>query len=98
MNDNTHDIADWDVLHDTFVAKLTRAAYEVALRHGAAGTWLELELDLWQALADIVTASRFKAIPSEFAIEQSPLMPVTVVEPIRPSRGRKAGDQPGGIP
>jgi hypothetical protein len=24
------------------------------LRHGAAGMWLDLQLDLWQALADAV--------------------------------------------
>ena len=71
MNQNTHDIADRDVRHDTLVAQLTGAAYEVALRHGVAGTWLELELDLWHALE--VTASRFKAIPTGSAIEQTAL-------------------------
>jgi hypothetical protein len=39
---------------DNFAAELTRAAYGVALRHGTAGTWLDLELDLWRALADTV--------------------------------------------
>jgi hypothetical protein len=43
-----------DALLETFVAELTCAAYHVALRHGAAGTWLDLQLDLWQALADTV--------------------------------------------
>ena len=46
--------ADRDALLDTFVAELTRAAYHVALRHGAAGMWLDLELELWYALADTV--------------------------------------------
>jgi hypothetical protein len=41
MNKNTHAVADQDPLNDTIVGKLTRAAYEVALRHGAANTWLE---------------------------------------------------------
>ena len=54
MNDSARATADRDALLDTFVAELTRAAYHVALRHGAAGTWLDLQLDLWQALADTV--------------------------------------------
>src|SRR5262249_52880046 len=51
MRDNASAIADREALLDTFVAELTRAAYDVALRHRAAGTWLELELDLWRTLA-----------------------------------------------
>jgi hypothetical protein len=54
MNDDAH-AADGDALLDTFAAELTHAAYHVALRHGAAaGAWLELELELWQALTDTV--------------------------------------------
>jgi hypothetical protein len=94
MNQNPHDIADQDVLNDTFVAQLTRAAYEVALRHGAAATWLDVELDLWQALAEVVTESRFQAIPSQPATLQPPPMPSALVEPRRPSIDRMAGDQP----
>jgi hypothetical protein len=41
-------------LLDNFVAELTSAAYFVAIRHGTADTWLDLELDLWRALADTV--------------------------------------------
>ena len=52
MNDNHR--ATRDALLDNFAAELTRAAYYVALRHGTAGTWLDLELDLWRALADTV--------------------------------------------
>ena len=54
MNENTRAPADWDALLDHLVAKLTCAVYHVALRHAAPGTWLDLELDLWQALADTV--------------------------------------------
>jgi hypothetical protein len=39
---------------DTLVAELTRAAYHVVLRRRAADTWLDLELNLWQALTDTV--------------------------------------------
>jgi hypothetical protein len=41
-----------DALLETLAAELTLAAYRVALRTRAAGTWLDLELDLWRALAD----------------------------------------------
>jgi hypothetical protein len=53
MNDKAR-AADRGTLLDTFAAELTHAAYHVALRHAPAGTWLDLELDLWQALADTV--------------------------------------------
>jgi hypothetical protein len=52
MNDNARATAERDALLDNFAAELARAAYHVALRHGAAGTWLDLELDLWRAVAD----------------------------------------------
>jgi hypothetical protein len=41
-----------DVLLETFAAELTLAAYRVALRTRTQGTWLDLQLDLWRALAD----------------------------------------------
>jgi hypothetical protein len=43
-----------DALLETFAAELTLAAYRVALRTGTQDTWLDLELDLWKALADTV--------------------------------------------
>ena len=43
-----------DALLETFAAELTRTAYRVALRSRTQGTWLDLELDLWRALADTV--------------------------------------------
>jgi hypothetical protein len=54
MNDNARATANRDALLDHFAAELTRAAYHVALRHGAAGAWLDLELDLWRVVADTV--------------------------------------------
>jgi hypothetical protein len=54
MHDDTRATADRGALLDNFAAELTRAAYHVALRHAPAGTWLDLELDLWRALADTV--------------------------------------------
>jgi len=46
--------ANRDGLLEGFAAELTLAAYRVALRTGTQGTWLDLELDLWRALADAV--------------------------------------------
>ena len=74
MKDNARATADRDALLDTFVAELTRAAYHVALRHGAAGTWLDLELDLWQALADTVQQWGQKSSPGPIALS-SPGLP-----------------------
>jgi hypothetical protein len=65
MNENARAPADWDALLDTFAAELTHAAYHVALRHGAAGRWLELELDLWHALADTVKQWGRKSSPGQ---------------------------------
>jgi hypothetical protein len=39
---------------ETFAAELTLAAYRVALRTRTQGTWLDLELGLWSALAEKV--------------------------------------------
>jgi hypothetical protein len=32
-------------------AELSDAAYQIALRHGLADSWIDLELGLWRALA-----------------------------------------------
>ena len=38
----------------SFTAKLTAAAYAVALRHGVSGSWIDLQLDLWRVLTEAV--------------------------------------------
>jgi hypothetical protein len=45
---------DWDTLLVAFAAELTNAAYRVALQHGIAGSWVDLELDLWKVMAERV--------------------------------------------
>ena len=45
---------DRDGLLEAFAAELTLAAYRVALQAGTQGTWLDLELGLWRALAENV--------------------------------------------
>jgi hypothetical protein len=54
MSDNPGASRDRDALLDDFVAQLTRVVYCVALRHGTAGVWVDLELDLWRAMAEMV--------------------------------------------
>ena len=63
MNDNARATAGPDARLDHFAAELARAAYHVALRHEPAGTWLDLELDLWHALAATVNRWRRELPP-----------------------------------
>jgi hypothetical protein len=58
---------DRDTRIDNFAAELTCAAYYVALRHGKAGTWVDLELDLWRALTDTVRKWEWSSARSEAA-------------------------------
>jgi hypothetical protein len=39
---------------DDFVADLTEAAYSIAVRHKEGESWLDLALDLWQAMGRTV--------------------------------------------
>jgi hypothetical protein len=50
--------ANRDAQLETLSAELAQAAYRIALRTQARGTWLDLELDLWRALADTVKTWR----------------------------------------
>ena len=54
MNGNLRTPPDRDALLETFAAELTLAAYRVALWHGTGGAWLELQLDLWRVLTEMV--------------------------------------------
>jgi hypothetical protein len=46
--------SDLEIPLEEFTAELTRAAYAVALRHGAPDKWLDLQLELWKALRETV--------------------------------------------
>jgi hypothetical protein len=54
MKTNDATTPDLDGLLDTLAAELTDAVYPVALQHGQAGSWVDLELDLWHAVAHTV--------------------------------------------
>jgi hypothetical protein len=51
---NGENSIDRDALLETLAAELAVAAYHVALDTRTQGTWLDLELDLWRALAEKV--------------------------------------------
>jgi hypothetical protein len=41
---------NFDPPGEAFLARLTAAAYQAALRHGTRGSFLDLQLDIWRAL------------------------------------------------
>lgn len=43
-----------DASLECLAAKLTEAAFPVALRHGVQGSWLDLELELWKTVSETV--------------------------------------------
>jgi hypothetical protein len=43
---------DRNILVENLAAELTEAAYPVALRHGVAGSSIDLELELWKTLGE----------------------------------------------
>jgi hypothetical protein len=53
MNRNKKTSINRDALMETLAAELTLAAYRVVLRTTTEATWLDLELDLWRAVADM---------------------------------------------
>ena len=68
MNDNRAVVGDADHELEALAAELTSAAYAVALRHGVEDKWLDLELELWEALKEAVKkweqgSPRFSAVP-----------------------------------
>jgi hypothetical protein len=54
VNRTNQPIRGQETFVEDLAAELAEAAYLVALRHGVGGSWVDLELDLWQVLADTV--------------------------------------------
>jgi hypothetical protein len=54
MKGNRKTPCDLEIRLEDFTAELTRVAYAVVLRHGARDKWLDLQLELWKALQEIV--------------------------------------------
>jgi hypothetical protein len=62
MNVIDRTIHSQDAYVENLAAELTAAAYPVALRHGVAGSSIDLELDLWKALGE--TVQKWKRPPT----------------------------------
>jgi hypothetical protein len=54
MNKQNRSQSDEDVLLDAFAAELTQAAYPIALKYGVLGSSLDLELEIWKTLTELV--------------------------------------------
>ena len=54
MNDIERTAGERERALDRLAADLTDTAYAISLRHAAAGSWIDLELGLWKALAGTV--------------------------------------------
>ena len=54
MDDNEWAAREWEQALERLAAAVTSTAYAVALRHGAGGSWVDLELGLWKALTRTV--------------------------------------------
>jgi hypothetical protein len=63
MNEDSETPVNRDTRLENFVAKLTLAAYGVALERGTAGNWIDLEIDLWRALADTIKTGGSELYP-----------------------------------
>jgi hypothetical protein len=50
-----------DASLDCLAAKLTEAAFPVALRYGVQGSWLDLELELWKTMSETVNQAARRA-------------------------------------
>jgi carbon storage regulator len=59
-NETKLDQESWDAL----AADLSDAAYQIALRHGPADSWMELEMDVSRALATTIKQWKRKRLPS----------------------------------
>jgi carbon storage regulator len=59
-NETKHDQESWDAL----AADLSDAAYQIALRHCRADSWMELEMDVSRALATTIKRWKRKRLSS----------------------------------
>jgi hypothetical protein len=54
MSDNHSGSWNRDTRLENFAAEVTSAVYAVVLRHGVDDKWLDLEMELWEALKEAV--------------------------------------------
>lgn len=65
-------------LLEAFAAELASDAYRIALRHGLGDGWIDLELELWRALGDVV--KRWDGSPARF-VHIDPMTEVLCSDP-----------------
>jgi hypothetical protein len=58
MNEKHRTRRNRDALLENFAAELTDAAYPIALKHGVRGSSLDLELEMWKKLSEVVRSHR----------------------------------------
>jgi hypothetical protein len=61
MNVSNRTNVNRDTLLENFAAQLADAVIPLALRRGEGTSWVELELDLWKALTEMVKKSGVEA-------------------------------------
>jgi hypothetical protein len=54
MTDNDRATREWNQALERLAADAADTAYAIALRHRTCGSWIDLELELWKALARTV--------------------------------------------
>ena len=68
MNDKPIAASERDAFLENFAVELTDVAYQVALRHGAGEKWLDLQLELWGAMTQMIE-NRSRLHPTNLASE-----------------------------
>jgi hypothetical protein len=74
MTDNDRAAREWNRALDRLAAEVTNTAYAIALRHRTCSSWVDLELNLWKALARTVRSWGVVSTASE----SSELIPIVV--------------------
>ena len=65
---------------EKLAAELTVAAYQVALQHGVGDKWVDLQLDLWEVMAQAL-AKRFSSNPDKSGLDAAASMAILAKEP-----------------
>jgi hypothetical protein len=61
---------------EELLVRLTQAAYDVALRHRFQGPFLDVQLDLWAALRDVLEEDRPRTFPADHHDADLPILAV----------------------
>jgi hypothetical protein len=65
MSDNSSALYNRDSQLENFAAEVASAAYAVVLRHRVEDKWLDLQLELWEALKE--TVKKWEQEPPRFS-------------------------------